>query len=417
MRDPGVRGIVSLLRSHERFRLLWYGQAVSALGDWLNHVAVMTLLLKLTGSGKMIAASLILRMLPSLFVAPLAGVIVDRFDRRRIMILSDVLRGALVPFFMLVRDPSFVPLIYGLVFLQVTISAFFEPARSAVLPNLVTKEELLSANALMSVTWSLTLAFGSAIGGFVIAAFGTDVAFAVDSLTFFASATFIGRIAIESRPRHAEALSWTRGFVDLKDGLAYVVRERAVGSLVLVKSGVGLAGGMVLLLTVLGDHEFSVAGEAAAGIGLLFGARGIGTALGPFAGRAISAYHEPAMRRLIGFGFLQAALFLLLFSRAERLWVALVLLLCAHLGTSVNWVFSTVLLQLKVPDELRGRVFSAELALFTVVFCAVTYGTGFALDELGWSPRTLTALAGGSLIVPGALWLGALVNARRRVRV
>ncbi len=413
MRDPGVRGIVSLLRSHRRFRLLWYGQAVSGLGDWLNHVAVMTLLLDLTGSGQMIAASLILRMLPSLFVAPFAGVLVDRFDRRRIMILADVLRAATVPFFLLARDASFVPLIYGLVLIQVSISAFFEPARSAVLPNLVTKEELLSANALMSVTWSLTLAFGSALGGLVIAAFGTDVAFVLDSLTFLASAALIGRIAIESRPGRVDALSWTRGFVDLKDGLAYVIRERAVGSLVLVKSGVGLAGGMVLLLTVLGEREFSVAGKAAAGIGLLFGARGIGTALGPFLGRAISGYHEPAMRRLIGFGFMQAALFLVLFSRAERLWVALLLLLCAHVGTSVNWVFSTVLLQLRVPDELRGRVFSAELALFTVVFCAVTYGTGFALDELGWSPRRLAALAGGSLIIPGCIWFLA-TRAKRR---
>ncbi len=413
-KDPGLRGIRALLQENRGFRLLWYGQIVSQAGDWFNHVAVATLLLELTGSGSMVAWMLILRMLPVFLVAPVAGVYVDRLDRKKIMIATDLLRGALVPCFLLVREPAAVPLVYALVGAQVSLSAFFEPARSAALPSVVNRHQLLSANALMSVTWSLMLAVGSGLGGWVIGLFGLKTAFLFDSATFFASAWCIAHVAI---PRAERAPSrpgrWTRGFVDLLDGLRYVASDRSIRSLVLVKTGVGLGGGMVLILTVFGERVFPLGASAATGIGVLFAARGVGTAIGPFLGRAISGYHEPSMRRLIGIGFFQAAFFIVLFGLAPNLVSATVLLLLAHLGTSVNWVFSSVLLQLKVPDEYRGRVFSAELALFTVTFCVMTALMGHALDDLGWSPRLLAQLSGLSLALPGVLWLLARPRAGR----
>lgn len=416
MKDPGLAGIAALLRGNQGFRRLWYGQLVSQLGDWFNHVAVITLLLELTGSGEMVGWSLILRMLPAVVVAPIAGVFVDRWDRKKIMIAADVLRGLTVPLFLLVRDPSFVPMIYALVVAQVVLSSFFEPARQAAVPSLVSKDELLSANALMSVTWSIMLALGSALGGLVIGTLGLEAAWVLDAATFFVSASFLARLDLPRRaPRpRPSGSAWARGFVEMVDGFKTIVNDPSILSLVLVKTGVGLAGGMVLLLSVFGERVFPVGASASVGIGLLFAARGVGTAIGPFIGRAISGYHEPTMRRLIGFGFLQASLFIVLFALSGDLLIALPLLLIAHIGTSIDWVFSTVLLQLKVADDYRGRVFSAEMALFTLVFSLATWLTGYALDELGWSPRLLAVLCGLALAVPGVIWTG--LAARRRAR-
>jgi len=406
LKDPGLQGIAALLRGNPAFRRLWYGQLVSQLGDWFNHVAVLTLLLELTGSGEVIGWALILRMLPALVVAPIAGVFIDRHDPRKIMIISDVLRGLLVPAFLLVNDVAHVPWVYALVFAQVALSSFFEPARQAMVPSLVSKEELLSANALMSVTWSIMLALGSAVGGLVIGTLGLGAAFVVDAATFFLSAAFLARIVgpVIERRRQGSVLS--RGFVELTDGLRYLVGDRSLLSLVLVKAGVGLGGGMVLLLSVFGERVFPLGASPAVGMGLLFFARGIGTAIGPFVGRAISGYHEPAMRGLIGFGFLQGAVFYVLFSRADSLWLALPLLLLAHVGTSINWVFSTVLLQLKVEEGLRGRVFSAEMALFTLIFSVATWVTGAAIDA-GHDPRRLAAICGVVLVLPGLAWIAS----------
>lgn len=416
-----MAGIRRLLKDNPDYRRLWMAQVVSQAGDWVSHIAVVTLLLRLTGTGTVIAYSLILRMLPWVFVAPLAGVLVDRWNRKTILIASDIVRAMVVPCFLFVDDPSHVPWVYAVVVLQVCASCFFEPARQAILPSIVTREQLLSANALSSATWSLMLAMGSALGGVLISFLGLRFAFVFDAGTYILSSLLLLGIIVP--PRDSPKLrSIGDAFRDLAAGFSYVRREPAVSSLIMVKAGVGLAGGMVLLFTVMAERVFVVpdwvsnllgetpGGESGAasgvalGIGALFFARGLGTAIGPFVGRAISGYHEPKMRRLIGFGFLQAAILFVLFSFAPYLLLALPLLVCAHIGTSINWVFSTVLLQLTVPDELRGRVFSAELLLFTLVFCIATWCTAHALDEYGVSPRTLAAIGGGLLIVPGLIW-------------
>lgn len=424
-----MAGIRRLLTENRDYRRLWMAQVASQAGDWVSHIAVVTLLLRLTGEGTeegtgegtVIAYSLILRMLPWVFVAPLAGVIVDRWNRKTILITSDIVRAMIVPCFLFIDDLSDVPWVYAVVVLQVAASCFFEPARQAILPSIVARDQLLSANALSSATWSLMLALGSALGGIVISFLGLRFAFLFDATTYLVSAALLSGMRV---PRRASQSLRSVGdaFRDLAAGFSYVRSEPSVSSLIMVKAAVGLSGGMVLLLTVMAERVFVIPGWVSAlverardgssnpqdvvamGIGALFFARGLGTAIGPFVGRAISGYHDPAMRRLIGFSFYQAAVLFVLFAFAPGLLLALPLLVCAHIGTSINWVFSTVLLQLAVPDELRGRVFSAELLLFTLSFCVSTWCFAYALDDLGISPRILAAICGGLLVFPGLYW-------------
>ena len=143
---------LALLRTNRNFRLLYTGQTISQLGDWFNTVAVYALLLDLTGSATAVAWMLIVQMLPIALVGPLAGVIVDRLNRRRIMMAADVLRGCLIFGLLLVRRADQIWIAYVVTALTVAAQAFFEPARTATIPNVTSAEELLPANALSSAT-------------------------------------------------------------------------------------------------------------------------------------------------------------------------------------------------------------------------------------------------------------------------
>src|SRR5262249_7529961 len=195
------------------------------------------------------------------------------------------------------------------------------------------------------------------------------------------------------------------GVTDLVEGLRYVRSHAHVAALMFVKTGWGLAGGVLLLLTVFGQRVFPVGAGAAAGIGVLYGARGVGAGLGPIALRWILGQSPRRLRQTIGPSFFIVGIFYAALAGAPTLAIAALCVLCAHVGGSILWVFSTVLLQLEVPDRFRGRVFAAELALVTLMTSISSYVTAFELDHVGRSPRVLASAIGLSFVAPGLLWL------------
>jgi MFS family permease len=411
-----VSSQTAILRTNRNFRLLFVGQTVSQLGDWFNAVAVFALLLDLTGSATAVAWMMIVQFLPMALIGPIAGVVVDRVDRRRLMIATDLLRGVLVLGLLLVRTREQVWLAYVVMALTVSGSAFFEPARTATIPNVTSRDELMPANALSSATWAAMLAIGASIGGLVTAVAGREIAFVINGASFFISAWFISRTNYNSAPAPKPPLSgWLAltGIPDMIDGFAFVRRSAHVSAIMFVKAGWGLAGGVLLLLTVFGQRIFPVGGSTAAGIGILYGARGIGAGLGPLALRWMLGQSPTMMRRAIGPSYFIVGGFYVALAAAGTLPTAALCVLLAHFGGSILWVFSTVLLQMEVPDEFRGRVFAAELALVTLTSSISSYATGFALDGLGWSPRALSFALGTAFAVPGVLWL--VMNARWKV--
>ena len=194
MESPRSKGYLHLLKTNRPFRNLWYGQVVSELGDWLNSIAIYSLILQLSGSGMAMAAAMMAKLLPIFFVSPIAGVVIDRTSRKNVMILSDVLRFFIVLCFLFVDDKNDLWLVYTLVVLEISMAGFFEPARSAIIPALIPRPQLVTANALSGSTWSVMLAFGAALGGLVVAFFGIRTAFILDACTFLISAWFISRI-------------------------------------------------------------------------------------------------------------------------------------------------------------------------------------------------------------------------------
>src|SRR5437762_7987560 len=196
---PSV-GYLELLRSNRAFRLLWFGQVVSQMGDWFDTIAVYTIALRLTGSSRSVALIMVARFLPTVVLGPGAGVVADRFSRRSIMIAADIMRAIVVLGFLFVRRADQMWLVYLLTVFQLAFSTFFEPAKTAAIPSIVSDRELVPANAIAAVTWSVMLTLGAAIGGVVTGLFGTNAAFVLDSLTFIASAILIGSVSFPHRP-------------------------------------------------------------------------------------------------------------------------------------------------------------------------------------------------------------------------
>lgn len=254
---PPEREYGRLLRENRNFRLLWFGQIVSQLGDWFNAVAVYALILDLTGSATAVALMMVVQQLPSSIVGPFAGVVIDRLDRRHVMVAADVIRGVLVLGLLLVGDASQIWIAYVVIALAVSATAFFEPSRSAILPLVASRDELMPANSLASATWSVMLAVGAAAGGAVTALAGREAAFLINSGSFFASAVFISRIRLVRSPAGPPTTTRPepggRGFVD---GLRYLRAHRDVAIYVGIKGVWGVAGGVLLLLTVFGERVF-----------------------------------------------------------------------------------------------------------------------------------------------------------------
>ena len=194
----------TLIRTNRNYRLLWSGAVASFLGDWFNTIALYVIVQKLTGSPLALGAVFITKMLPFAISSPLAGLLTDRFSRRRLMIATDILRALTVLGFLAIDRPGELPLLYALISLQVFLSAVFITARMASIPNITTAEELPVANALSAATWSVILAIGAALGGLVTDLFGTDAVFVLDSLTYVVSAFFVWKTVIPAAHRRHE---------------------------------------------------------------------------------------------------------------------------------------------------------------------------------------------------------------------
>jgi len=399
----------SLLRSNQNFRRLWLAQLVSELGDWFYSLAVYDLLFQMTGSGRAVSYAVITQTLPWFFMTPLAGALVDRFSRRRLMILSDIVQGIVVLGLLLVRRPSEVWLVYALLGAEVIFASIFEPARNALVPNLTRTEELLPANALSSATWSFTLMVGAALGGVVTALFGRPIAFIINSLSFFVSAVLLKKIRCEEthlhRNRESTGDNHTTIISALSEGARYLKHNPRILVLILAKTFNGILGGTLTLLVIFGERVYPIAGHGALAVGLLYASRGLGAGFGPLVGDALARGRETRMWRSISISFFVIGMSYIAFSRAPILPLAILALVCAHMAASNNWVVSTTLLQIHTTDRLRGRVFALDLGMLMLAVSASNFVLGLGVDTWKFTPRQLAAGLGGLLLIPGFLWL------------
>ena len=376
-----------LLRQNRDFRLLYFGTLISFGGDWFLTVALLDLVLRLTGSATLVSLMVLCQTLPVFFCTPHAGQAIDRFDRQKLMILVDLARAAAGLLPLLARTPETLPFAFAGVIVISIGSAYFEPASQAALPNLVSGEDLAAANVLMGSTWGTMLAAGAALGGAVTMLFGSEASFLVDAVSFVGSAFLLWRIRgrfSEERPAdhvHPPLIE------SIRETVAFARERPRVLGLLTVKGGYGLGAGVVAMLSVFGREIFQA---GALGIGLLFAARGVGALLGPFLLRAFSRSDDARYRAIaaciIAFGAGYAGLAL-----SEALPLGLAAIFFAHLGGGAAWQISTYGLQREVPDSIRGRVFSADYGFVTLTMALSGLGAGIAADRVGAPLATLGA--------------------------
>jgi MFS family permease len=416
MREPveelgGARAALMLLRSNRDFRRLYVASLISLGGDWFLAVALFGLALELTSSAVSVAILIASQELPFFLMSPVGGVLSDRLNRKWLMVVCDAARATLCLGFLVVQDAGSMWIAYVLLAVISSFSAVFDPASSAAFPNLVEPRDLGPANALFGSAWGTMLAVGAALGGIVAAALGRDTAFLIDAATFALSGLLIAGIKrpfAEERTEKPET-HVVRATVETA---RFARRDHRVLSLLGVKAGFGLGAGVLVLISVLALQEFD-AGDM--GIGILMSARGVGALIGPFLGRWLAG---PDDRRLFGAIGLALAVFGISYALVgfmPALWLAAVLVACAHLGGGAQWTLSSYGLQRIVPDRIRGRIFAFDAALITLTLTISSLVTGWAASTYG-APKTATGLGLVALAWAG-IWTWLTTDVRRATTV
>ena len=398
-------GYGQLVRQNYNFRNLWIGQIISLLGDWFNLIASAALVATLTGSGLAVGALFVVRMLAPFVVSPVAGVVADRYNRRRILIISDIARSVTVFGFLLVREPQHVWLLYALTILQLGISGFFFPTYTAFLPDIVSSRELGTANALSSITWSVMLALGAAIGGLVSGTLGIYAAFVIDGITFLLSAFFIAQIRVNVSLAIDTEQTVSAVIKEYVEGLGYLRRHVDIFVVALHKAFVTLLtwSGVQVAQVTIAERIFTIGEGGSISLGLMFAINGLGTGVGPVVARYFIGDRSQAMRIAIAFSYLISVIGLGVMATLSSFEIVLLGTLLIGIGGGMIWVFSTQLLLQALPGHIRGRVLSTEFALFTLTSAIAAAVTGTALDAslsiaqvLGWT-AALT-------LIPMVLW-------------
>ena len=386
-----------LLRTNRDFTLLYLGTLISLGGDWFLTVALLDLVLQLTGSATLASLMLLCQTLPIFLFTPMAGHLIDRVDRRKVMIVCDLIRTGACLLPLVARTPAMLPFAYlGVIIISIG-SAYFEPASQAALPNIVAGDDLAPANVLMGSTWGTMLAVGAGLGGLVTARFGRDVSFIVDAISFLVSAFLLWRI----RARFSETRPIEHPLIEsVRETYRYARGNPRVLALLTSKGGYGIGAGVVAMLSVFGREVFNA---GALGIGLLFAARGLGALLGPFAVRAVSDRDETQYRLtslcvlIFGLGYMGLGL-------SHSLAVGCASIFLAHLGGGAQWQTSTYGLQREVPDYIRGRIFAADWGFVTLTMSISSLVAGVLADRFGATTATIST---ASLSVLWALFWGA----------
>lgn len=407
MRDSAI---LRLLRSNPDFTRVYLAQLISFAGDWFATVALLGLALDLTGSTAVTSLVLVLQTGPFFLVAPFAGALADRLDRRRLMIAADLARVVVCVGFLFVRDVDTLWIGLLCATLLSVGAAFFEPASAAAMPNLVDAKDLKTANALMGSAWGTMVAVGAAVGGVVAATLGRDVAFVINGLSFLVSALLIlsvhrsfsqVRDAADAGPPAPIVPMGIAGVRSaITETLALARGSRFIGALLLTKTSFGAGMGVLVLLAVFGRDVF---GGGDIGIGVLYAARGLGALVGPFAARRWAGDDDRAIIRAISVAVVVFSVSYALLPLAPGLAAAAACVFAAHMGGGSEWFLSSYGLQRSTPDAVRGRVLSMDFALVTATTATSQLLAGALAVVLG--PVETLYIMVAIVCVTGGAWL------------
>jgi MFS family permease len=409
-----MSAFVDLLRGNRNYRYTWIGQVVSEIGDHFNNIAVFSLALANTKSGLVVSGVMLARAVPAMLAGPLAGVVLDRLDRKRVMIASDLMRAVVALGFIFTVGRKDTWLLYLLSALLMLASPFFTSGRSSILPTITTKEELHAANSLTQTTQWTTLTIGAFLAGVSVTQFGYRWAFAGNALSFLISALCISRLFLPGRgftPART-ALTETevvRPWREYTEGLHYMKSSPLIFAIALIGVGWATGGGAAqILFGIFGEIVFN---RGPAGIGIIWGCAGAGLlAGGVFAywwGDRVS-FANYKLTIVVCYVVHGAAY--VLFSQMRNFYWALFFIALSRVAMAVSSVLNFSQLLRHVPDAFRGRIFATMESMVWTTMLLSMMAAGVASQY--WDPRTIGAIAGVLSSTTAIFWAWANATGR-----
>jgi len=396
---------LGLLRKNKTFRKLFFANEISFIGDWFTVIALFLIAGETSDNSPLaIAGVLATRSFTFAPLEPITGMLADRYSRRTLMFISNLFSFLILVSVMSLDLLNNLLSVYLISITLVVGRAIFDPAQTAYLPNICTDEELLTANAIISGGWSAAMGIGAGIGGFAISEFGVDVALWIDSVTFLFAALIIYSLP-EGGPdkTNKKEISIRIVFTEILDGWKYIKKNSPVRRVVGAKGMWASGGGAQVFLIVLIGMEVGF-GEIAAGIGILYMARGFGSGFGPLAGRSIMT-NRKLMPYIPGLAISISGIFYIAVGVVEWNLLLLLLIFISHASSGINWVYSTTLLQERTEDEWRGRVSGSDNLVITLTMGISTIIAGLIMEYEFLELRETVGLTGIIQISVGLLWI------------
>src|SRR5579863_3903409 len=403
-----------LLKNNRNYRYTWSGQVVSEIGDHFNNIAVFSLALATTHSGMVVTGVMLSRAIPAVMAGPLAGVVLDRLDRKRIMIVSDLIRAVVALGFILAISAHSSWSLYVLSALLMFASPFFTSGRSAILPTIASKEELHTANSLTQTTQWTTITMGAFAAGVSVTQFGYEWAFVLNSLSFLFSAACISRLHVEGnafQPRKAglTEAEVVRPWHEYVEGLRYMRANPLILGIALIGVGWATGGGAAqILFSLFGEIVFN---RGPRGIGEVWGCAGVGLlcggAIAYWLGERISFR---GYKLTISICYILHGGTYIIFSQMQNFFLALLFIALSRAAVAVSSVLNMSQLLKRVSNEFRGRVFSTmESMQWSVMMLSMT-AAGIA--SVSYSPRLIGAIAGALSSTTAFFWAWANFTGR-----
>lgn len=411
-----------VLRRNPELAKMWLAQVISLMGDWFNTVVLSTLVADYSdGSGLAISLFLLARFVPPLFVSPFAGVIADRFNRKTLIVLTNFLRALIVPLFLLANSPDLLWLVYLVTIAQFSLSALFETAQSAIIPALVKPEDLVDANTLLSITWSSMLAIGAVLGGIFAYFFGVSASLVADAITFVLAGLLTmtvvyqpehlrnletGKLKNDEKPKHDDT--------SFREGLRFALQTPQMLAGLFIKFGISL-GNIDTLLTIFATQIFIMGNNGEVSLGIFYSVFGVGAFIAPIALNRINDGSVARMRRLVILGFISICVSWVFLGNSATMLLACVAILLRAMGGSLNWTYSTIIIQKTAPDDKMGRMFSLDWMGFHLATVLSTLTHGALIDMAGAeNVRSIAIATGFFSLIPLAVWAYAVWYLEKR---
>lgn len=380
------------------FLPLWSGLLVSNLGDWITYVAMYAVVYQQTGSALALVGLRLVHIVPELLFASFAGVFVDRWSRKKTLMVSPLVSGVFVALLVFAHP---VALIFVAEAALTIAGMFFDPAVSAAIPNIVAAEELVQANTLSRITLTLATLVGGLIGGILVSSVGASVAFGLDAVSFLVIATLVTRVRVREEPRPPSVASIER---ELLEGVRYLRQHSLVATVVVAGALFVFAPSTIFTVGIAFAQSVLHAGSA--GYGVLLAGLGAGSLAA--AGGMLLVRTRP--REDLAFalsGMVQGAAIVLM-GLSHSLALAASLYGVAGCMTMINGVSAVTLVQRLVPDQLRGRIFGVASSLNHLTAFGSALLVAAAVGLLGTAG---VVTAAGAVAVVVGLWVqGALLR-------